>query len=387
KFVTEEVKKLPRADEIKARWEVSIPQSRKNDQTKVAVLWSLTGTDNFNLDKDGQIIIENANGLKAFDMVASQILPENGRLILPLGQYPVYLVTNQLSIMEMYERIKKATILKVTPVNVYATSFTKDPSKPQKLRVRCKNQINNELELQLTLKSNGLKEAVSKKEILPAAELTDVLVDWPGVPVSPDNLYEVVFDGTYSLNGKKERFIQKQTLQQAVFANKAIQIDGDSKDWSEVVPVTLHVVSEADEAKYLLNPHLSPAEIKQETATAKLFTAYDDHYVYLCLKGWGHETTIGTEARTGLSLWKKGLPDGLDYPADCGDVLQISFGFRERVPHIGRQLNDPFAWKGHYYDTDYQYAIYKDADGEDHVMRQWGPDTDRRIAYQIDLVP
>ncbi|HUU11036.1 MAG TPA: hypothetical protein VM431_10925 [Phycisphaerae bacterium] len=49
-------------------------------------------------------------------------------------------------------------------------------------------------------------------------------------------------------------------------------------------------------------------------------------------------------------------------------------------------MDDPYAWKGHFYDTDYHYAAHVSTEG-DQLIRQWGPDTGRRIAYQTDKVP
>ncbi|MEO1236365.1 MAG: hypothetical protein AAFX76_06200, partial [Planctomycetota bacterium] len=81
-----------------------------------------------------------------------------------------------------------------------------------------------------------------------------------------------------------------------------------------------------------------------------------------------------------------GVPGGLTHVANTGDVLQLAFGFRDRVPGYGRQMDDVMAWRGDFYDTDYQYNVHS-ISGEPVVMRQWGPDTDRRNGYQVDDVP
>ncbi len=388
-FISDEIKKLPRANEINARWEVEVPGGYNIDRTKVAFLWSLTGKDNFHLDEQSTITIANAKGLTAFDMMANEIPAKNGKLVLPFGQYPVYVTTDDLSVMELYERINSAVIENITAVNYYACSLTKSPQEKQQLRVRIKNQVNVPVHVKLEVKIEGNKQKLVQEAKLPAAKLIDVFIDWPGVELNAENQYPVSIFAEVTSNDKKMGAFQRsQLLQQASFARKKITIDGNSNDWSEQIPVTLEAVSEADESKYLLNPSLKkPAELEDEKAAAQLYTAYDDEYVYFCMKGWGNQTRIGAVAKSGLELWKKGEPDGLDHPADCGDVLQIAFGFRERVPHIGRQMGDLWEWKGHYYDTDYQYAIFKDAKGNDQVVTQWGPDTDRRTAYQIDLVP
>ena len=83
--------------------------------------------------------------------------------------------------------------------------------------------------------------------------------------------------------------------------------------------------------------------------------------------------------------YKKATPDGLDHIRMEGDSLFLAFGFRERVPGWGRQADDAYKWKGHFYDTDYQYVAHVSADG-DKLIRQWGADTTRHIGYQIDPV-
>lgn len=387
KFIDDSVRDLSRSDEISARWKVPVPDSRKDDNTKVAVLYSLTGAHNFNLDEEGTITIYDASGLRAFDMMACEILPRNGKLILPFGQYPVYIVTEALSVMQLYKRIHNAEIERVTPINLYVASLTRPPTEAQKLRIRCMNQLPVPIDVEFEISAAGA--TIRHHEKLPAALLTDVLVDWPAGVSDPANMYRVNVDASVTAYGKKMgNYSFVQTIQHAAFTWKSILIDGDPQDWESVVPVQLAAISEADESKYLLNPNLKkPEHLENEKANAAFYAAYDSDYLYFCLTGWGAETSAGQLSKPGLDLWKKGEPDGIDHIALCGDVLQLVFGFRDRVPHVGRQVGDPRQWKGHFYDTDYQYAVYKDASGEDHVMRQWGPDTDRRTAYQIDLVP
>lgn len=84
--------------------------------------------------------------------------------------------------------------------------------------------------------------------------------------------------------------------------------------------------------------------------------------------------------------YRAGFPDGLGHPLLCGDGFAFAFGFRDRVPGWGRQMDDPYAWKGHFYDTDYHYLVHASTDGP-MLVRQWAPGTTRRGAYQADHVP
>ena len=80
------------------------------------------------------------------------------------------------------------------------------------------------------------------------------------------------------------------------------------------------------------------------------------------------------------------MPGGLGHVVNAGDVLQLAFGFRDRVPGYGRQMDDPYAWKGAFYDTDACYVAHASTDG-DHLIRLWGPATSRRNGYQTEPVP
>ncbi len=81
-----------------------------------------------------------------------------------------------------------------------------------------------------------------------------------------------------------------------------------------------------------------------------------------------------------------GEPSGLEHIRFCGDAFFFAFGFRDRVPGWGRQMDDHWAWKGHFYDTDNHYAVHTSSTGPQ-LVRQWGADTPRRIAYQTAAVP
>jgi hypothetical protein len=79
------------------------------------------------------------------------------------------------------------------------------------------------------------------------------------------------------------------------------------------------------------------------------------------------------------------MPDGLRYITSCGNVFQFSFGFRDRVAGIGRQMDDPWAWKGCFYDTDYSFVAHVSTEG-DQLIQIWRPDGSRQDGYQTEAV-
>jgi len=79
KFVTPAIKALPRANELSARWEVEVPPERGDDNTKLAVIWGLTGPSAGQLDTDGELVILDASDLHAYNLVGQEILPVKGK--------------------------------------------------------------------------------------------------------------------------------------------------------------------------------------------------------------------------------------------------------------------------------------------------------------------
>jgi hypothetical protein len=144
---------------------------------------------------------------------------------------------------------------------------------------------------------------------------------------------------------------------------------------------------------------LNPGRVKTETGDGgrvvlRVYTAYNDRNVYvaaavrepqlMCRAGQPVTRRGRTEVVT--LPYRMGEPEGLEHIRLCGDVFFFAFGFRNRVPGWGRQMDDPWAWKGHFYDTDYQYAAHTSTTGAK-LIRQWGADTSRRTAYQTAGVP
>ncbi len=405
KFATPAIKALQRASELSARWSVEVPQSRGDDETKVAVLWGLTGPDAHHLDTNGQLVIQDAADLKAFDLAGQEIPPTNGELELPLSPAPVYITTERLSVLELAERIQFGVIRRITPINFYAFSLTESAVQKQQLTVRVQNQINRELAGTLVLQAPGIDEKLSARFEVPAGGLIEVEIPWPGVPVSPDNRYPITLtahlDNDYpEFAGSFEPVSRNQLISVAAFQKKAIAITGNLSDWDGLTPVTVDsdwLRQPSDQTAALLNPTVKPGETNAgaEHVAARVFTAYDDDNVYIgaavnqahfhCTAG---EPIVRTVGKSTVTLpYRKTVPNELNFPTEDGDdLLQFSFGFRDRVPGIGRQIEDPWAWKGAFYDTDYSFFAHTSTDG-DKLIRIWGPDTGRRNGYQTEAVP
>ena len=391
--VTDAVRALPRAKEFAARWAVPVPKERAGDATKVAVLWSNTGRSNRELDTAGTLTIADAKGLRAYDCTGREIRPSGGKLTVPFTEYPVYLTTDDLDVVALRDRIAGARIENVTAVNLYALSLLEPADRPQSLRVRVENQMNRAVKGTLVLALEGQGKASEVALEIPAAKLVEVAVPWPGVKASPQNEYAITLTARTDAGAAECR----QILAAARFIKRTITVDGSLDDWKGATPVLLdsdRLASGIDLTQYLLNPHLErpTGTPEKKRIVARVYTAYDDANVYVaaevnedelrCPAGEPAVRGRGQGAKVTLP-YKNGMPDGLGHIRYAGDCLMIAFGFRDRVPGWGRPMDDPYAWKGHFYDTDYHYVAHVSKDG-DQLMRQWAADTPRRTAYQTE---
>jgi hypothetical protein len=119
-----------------------------------------------------------------------------------------------------------------------------------------------------------------------------------------------------------------------------------------------------------------------------VYVAYDDANVYVAaaVNEPSYACAAGQSASDGGGF-PRGMPGGIFTIQRQGDCFCFAFGFRPRVPEVGRQLDEPWAWKGHYFDTDYLYVAHSSTNG-DQLVQNWDAATKyRRWGYQTDNLP
>lgn len=382
--IDDTVKALPRAKELAVRWTVPVPDA--GDRTKVAVLWAQTGPDASHMDTHGTIRITNPGDIKAYDLVGHEIPRKGGALVLPLGDWPVYVTTEALGTADFRNRLANAPLEGLTPINLYSFSLMQNANTAQKVSVRLQNQLNRPVNGTLAMRREDGK-TFSAPFSLPAAKVGEVSLDWPVSNLPVRSSYPV------TITARTDAGIVERTQQISVaqFVKRTITVDGTLEDWKGVAPVTVdsaNLKSGLDLTQYLLNPNMKrPTDNDPKHVAARIYTAYDEENVYIAASVDEDKLTqhAGEPAKRGaLDLtYKTGMPDGIDHIRNTGDSLFFAFGFRDRVPGMGREMDDPWVWKGHFYDTDYQYTAHASTEG-DMLMRQWGPNTPRRTAYQTE---
>jgi hypothetical protein len=209
------------------------------------VIWSLTGLSKTQLDRQGELMISDTRGLRAFDLTGREILPVEGRLILPFGEVPVYITSESLSVMELRDRIAGGIIRHVTPVNLYALSLNHSAEQKQTLSVRMQNQLNRSINGMLTLRIDQSREQSSAHFAIPAGTLPEVAIEWPGIAVSAENQYPITLtvrlddDQSQSPASEFLPVVRDQSIAVANFTKQTIKVNGPLDDWSGITPVML----------------------------------------------------------------------------------------------------------------------------------------------------
>jgi len=394
RHVTEAVRQLPRAAELGSRWNVPVPDERGDDPVKVAVIWNHTGPDAKHLDRDGTLTLAEPGDIRAFDLVGREIPRQGGKLTVPFGEKVVWFTSTHLDVASFRERLEDARLDGLTAVNVSALSLLSPAAHGQALGVRLENQLNRDVRgtLTLTRQADGVERTVPVT--LSAGRLQEIAVEWPVGNLPAQSRYSV----TLTLKTDAGDVTRQQEVAVARFLKRSITVDGKLNDWADALPVLMD--SAQSEGK--LDPTLAllnPGRVKTESGDGgrvvlRVYTAYDDQNVYVAaavrekqlLSRAGQPVTRRGRSETVELPYRMGEPSGLEHIRFCGDAFFFAFGLRDRVPGWGRQMDDPWAWKGHFYDTDYHYAVHTSSTGPQ-LVRQWGADTSRRIAYQTTAVP
>ena len=185
-----------------------------------------------------------------------------------------------------------------------------------------------------------------------------------------------------------------QILQVGCFIKGTPAIDGSKKGWGQVPAVVIdsdRLQPGTDITRYVLNPNLRRAEASApRRAQVRLQSAWDEKFVYIRaeVEGDSLANSAGKPAVKGTlaTPYLTADPAGLEHIRHTGDALFLAFGFRDRVPGKGRQMADPWAWKGHFHDTDVVLAAHT-AVGGARLVQLWGSDGDRRNGYQTEKLP
>jgi hypothetical protein len=387
--IDSEVQNLKRSVELSSRWEEPVPEDARHKELKVAVVFSLAGPGPDSIDTRGRLTITDAGQIRAFDCTGREIHRKGDKLIVPLNEYPVYLTSSGLSAYQLHQAVSGARIEHVSALSFYAASFTRPAEDDQLLHLRIDNHLNRNISGDITISVDG--EIIGKQDFDSDPGLNEVYIPLKKHRPAEDGIYPTMI----SIESDAGNFYREQLVQRALFTRGTRAIDGKLDDWQDSRPVIIDsdmLKDGVDLTRYLFNPTLErpvAGQAEGVRVAARIYTSYDESYVYVAAEVL-EETLMNTAGREAMvsgvrTGYTEGMPGGLMHPRFTGDLLMLGFGFRERVPGFGRQLDDPLAWKGQFYDTDYLYLAYTSGSGSQ-LIRQWGADTPRQNGFQTDPV-
>lgn len=381
---------MPRANTLKARW--GVPDLIPGDHTKVAVVWNYSGPDQNHLDNNATLTIAPAGDLKAYDLMGNPVgtqPADRSSLTIPFTQYPVYLTSDALSVKRFTALIGAGKIDHVTPVNMYAYSFTKPVGENPALVVRVENQMNVPVTGTFTATlPDGWSGTTTQKVTLPPAQLAEITFPVTQTVARPDNLYPV----TVAADTDAGSATLSQVVQAAYSPEKTIgAFTGDLSAWSGVTPVTVdsdYQTGAGDWTQAVLNPNQSRPQSLANAAhvVIKAYTAWDAQNFYAAFAV--DEPTFKNSAGTPCAepKYRNAELDGINFPIYTGDSVEFAFGINPRAEDDYRKPSDPWYWKGDFRDTDYQYIAYPSTDGP-LLLRLHKPGSPYRDGYQCEAPP
>jgi len=382
RWITDEVKALPRAADLSARWGVAVPKERENDATRVAVIWSETGPDAERLDSTGTLTIQPAGDLRALDMTGRPVGQKNGdALTVPLSQYPVYLLSDQMSVVAMRQSIGGGRIEGLTPVSSYLLSLPSPlGASPTTLTARVQNQINRPLKGMIALsgpKEWKIEPAQRPFELKPA-ELAELDFRVTATSTTIRNLY-LVQTKVESDGGKYER---REIVSVACMRPMTVKVDGQIDEWTTAAFVRVDSEQQRSPQRCLdwladpKQPFPQPPS-GQTFVGIKAAVAYDAANLYLA----------AVVREPGLGNATDGDPRTYnENPLLNGDCIEMVFGFGERANDDYRKSDDPWYWKGMFRDVDYVLIQFRQRADVPILQSLFAPGLTWRTDYQSEQV-
>ena len=285
---------------------------------RVVVLWSWAGDDPAAPDR-GALVLENGFGLEAFDVVGRPVgLWKGRRLIVPLGEAPVFLVTTILKANEVRDRLRRVQIVGTAPAALWVRGLEPgDRADRVKVRLWVQSQrpyrVDATAALLLpagwTTRQAKQRFGIDPGEVREAVFDCDLAKDAAPPPCRIEAVLEA--DGAWTRRA--------QQVQPAWIPRRTIRVGFGLSDWEGIAPVRLEG-----------GPGQAAAEVR---------AAYDGRFFYFAAQ-------VARDRGSFLSA-----ANGYG-----GDAIQLGFGLRPRADddfgHRSRGLP-----AGAFRDTDHLMAI------------------------------
>lgn len=312
-------------------------------ERRVAVVWSWAGANPDEPDQ-GVLVFDDGLGLEARDVVGQPVgIWKGKRLIVPLGEAPVYLVSGELKANEIRDRLRKATMVGVVPATVHIESIIRGD-------VPGRASITLWIQSHRPYKQNGIAglllpegwRARQAKQGFPleAGQAREVTFECDAPAETGAGPYTI--EAVISLNEQYAR--RKQSVWPAQAPERTIEVGYGLKDWQGIAPVVL--------------------ETRAGDVWAEVRTAWDKEFFY-----------FSAAVRRPRATFRGGR---FDFD---GDAIQLAWGLAKRADDdFGRPSRDGALPGGAFRDTDHLMALTFTKDGPQ-VIRLRGP----RVALRTHL--
>jgi hypothetical protein len=303
-------------------------------ERRVAVLWSWAGEDPATPDR-GALVFDDGGRMEAFDVVGNSIgIWKGARLIVPLGEAPVYLVSSELSAVQMRDRVRAAKIFGIAPATLWVRNLAAGEAGRMTATLWVQNQRPYRAEIMAGLLApEGWKSRQSKYQFaLDAGQAREVLFDFD-VPADP-GLPPYAIQASATVN---EDLAQRSpAVWPTMIPEKTIEVGFGLDNWQGIEPVV--VTSPAGDVK---------AEVR---------TAWDSKFFYF--------SAVVHRDRGGFRTGRF---------ASDGDAIQLAWGLADRADDdFGRRGRDRAYPVGAFRDTDHLMTVTFGPGGAQ-VVRLRGP--------------
>jgi hypothetical protein len=312
-------------------------------ERRVAVVWSWAGEEPAVPDR-GALVLDDGSRLDAFDVVGHKVgIWKGERLIVPLGEAPVYIVSADLKADAMRDRLRRARIFGIAPATLWVRQLAPgaDPGR-MTATLWLQNQRPYRVEVMSGfLLPQGWRSRQTKQQFaLDAGQAREVTFDFdvplgrPGDTVAQAALGPPPSTGPYgpyslqavaTLNEEPVR--RTQAVWPAVVPERTIEVGYGLDDWAGIDPVVVFSAA---------------ADVQAEVRVA-----WDARFFY-----------FAASVRRQRESFRAGRL------ASEGDAVQLAWGLADRADDdFGDRPRDRAYPAGAFRDTDYLMAITFGKDG------------------------
>jgi hypothetical protein len=316
-------------------------------ERRVAVVWSWAGEDPAKPDA-GALVFDRGAGIEALDVMGYPVgIWKGERLIVPLGEAPIYLVSSELKTNDLRDRLRGARIMGVAPAVVYVQSIVRG-ERPGRVSLTLLVQSLRPYKMNgmagLRAPEGWTARQAKQQFALEAGQGREVTFECDVPAAQGAGPFPV--EAVVSLNEEYVRHTQDVWVAQT--PQRSVEVGYGLAAWEGIEPVV--AASAAGDVR---------AEVR---------TAWDANNFYFC--------AAVQRQRTGYK------PGKFDFD---GDAIQLGWGLEPRADDdFGHKARDLALPPGAFRDTDHLMAIAFSKDGPQ-VVRLRQPRAALRAHYPGNL--